>query len=196
MLIARHNRKCALTAVGWLLLSPLGWISAWYFFRYVPAWSLNQFGMVIPTTFVNGIAVACMIALCASAWQVWRRQTSLLDEMVRWDQSRFDHISGGAVAVDYYTTQVTAPAMVVSQIFLLGPLALLRARQCWKRRLYADAESEKRVSAKLAELKNIRKWQGIKDHPCDEIPIFQLALMGLIQYSTKPTLRFKANSND
>jgi hypothetical protein len=194
MLLARHNRKCVLGAMGWLLLSPFGWIAAWWFFRYVPAWSLAQFEVTLSTTTVVGIAVACMLALCASAWKVWKQQTSLLDDMVQWDHRGLTEETAGAIAVGYYASQVTAPALLVSRFFLLGPLSLLRAFQSWNRRLPSDAESERRIHGKWEELQKIGKWQGMSDHGGDEIQILQLAMMGLIDFSTKPTVRFKAKT--
>lgn len=194
VLLARHNRKCVMRSIGWLLVSPLGWIAAWWFFRYVPAWSLQQFEITISPVRGAGIALVCMLMLCASAWKLWNKQTSLLDGIVEWNHRGLTEDTAGVIAVGYYASQVTAPALLISRFFLLGPLSLLRAWQCWNRRLPSDEESERRVQSKWENLQKLGKWQGLSDHQGDEIPILQLAMMGLIDFSTKPTVRFKAKS--
>lgn len=55
-----------------------------------------------------------------------------------------------------------------------------------------EAETERRVRCKWEDLQKIGKWQGMSEHKGDEIQILQLAMMGLIDFSTKPTVRFKA----
>ena len=192
MLLARHNRKCVIAAIGWILLSPFGWISAWWFFYYVFDRSLKRFDIVLPSYVMISFAVICMLVLCSSAWTIWKQQTSLSDDFVNWNQRGLTEESGGAVAVNFYTAQVTAPALLASRLFLLGPISLLRARDHWHRRLPNDEASERRLSDKLLELQKIAKWQGLADHPGEEISIFQLAQMRLIDFSTKPSVRFKA----
>lgn len=179
-------------AISWLFLSPLGWMAAWWFFRHVPAWSLRRFEVFLSASTATGIAAACMLVLCASAWKIWKQQTSLLDDMVEWDHRGLTEETAGAIAIHSYTSQATAPALLISRFFLLGPLALLRAWHHWKRRLPSDAESERRVRGKWEDLQKIGKWQGMSEHKGDEIQILQLAMMGLIDFSTKPTVRFKA----
>lgn len=178
----------------WFVLSPFCWWIAWAFFRYIPEFVLWRYQINLPLFYCNLIAIFVLIIVFVSGWKINMKTNNMVDSLVDWNERGLDCETGGAVAVNYYTSQVTGCAFFLSQLFLLAPLSLFRAIRYWKRQLPAGSQNEARIATKLKELSHINKWQGLSEHPGDEATIIQLGIMNLIDISTIPTIRFKAKS--
>jgi hypothetical protein len=113
-------------------------------------------------------------------------------------ESGFYHDLGedtaGAVMVDHHFHGITGSAHILSQLFLAGPLLLLRVGTLIASRLPANSRLETRLSDSLAVLRTANKWQAITDYPERTEEILFLARMGLIDFSSaKGVPRIKAD---
>ncbi|HEY1049110.1 MAG TPA: hypothetical protein VGE39_05120, partial [Prosthecobacter sp.] len=105
--------------------------------------------------------------------------------------------TAGANAVDYHARRVTGPAYVLSQIFLGGPLFLLRGITHLKQRLPDEAGLEAKLHHTLGILRAANKWQSITEHPGHQREIVLLARMKQIDFSAhKGIPRIKASPPD
>lgn len=192
--IAQHNLRCKALSIMYFVLSPLFWFIAWAFFRYIPEFVLWEFKIDLPSFYCNLFAVFSVIIVFVTGWKSHIKTNNMVDSLVDWNEQGLDCETGGAVAVNYYTSQVTGCAFFLSQLFLLAPLSLFRAVRYWKRQLPGGLQNEARIAAKLEELSQISKWQGLSEHPGDEATIIQLGIINLIDISTIPSIRFKAKA--
>lgn len=136
-----------------------------------------------------------MIGICVSGYLSWRRGL----EFTSYVESNLFHdlgdSAGGGVAVDQYARQITGPAYLLSQVFLGGPLFLLRAVKSLRQRLPESHELEDRLDVMLKTLRKANKWQGMNEYPGHEQEILMLAQMKQIAFSGfKGVPRFKAEN--
>ena len=192
-MIKRYNQsqtlKAVLLFIGGLVCCGL----AYLFFRYLPvfvAWWLHYpLPKVVPLcTGLAGLAVTWF-----SGYRTWRNRGGLFS----YHESALYHDLGedttGAVVTDFYAHRVTAPAYLLGQVFLAGPLGILRALTLLHSRISYSAELESRLEDTLAKLRAANKWQGLGEHPDARTEILHLAQMGLIDFSDhNDTPRFKA----
>ncbi|MDB6072148.1 MAG: hypothetical protein JWL81_3319 [Verrucomicrobiales bacterium] len=93
----------------------------------------------------------------------------------------------------YHAHRVTGPAFVLGQLFLSGPLGILRGWTLLNSRIPESADLESRLENTLVVLRAANKWQGFGDHPELKNEILHLAQMDLIDFSAREhTARFKA----
>ena len=193
-MIRRYNLKqtvlAALSLVGGLLCS----VVALSFFGWVPVYVAKNLGYSLPPSLAVGLGCGGLIAVFVSGYRTWKLQGGFYG----YHESALYHDlgkdSGGAVMVDHYTRQVTAPAHILSQLFLAGPLLLLRAGTLIFSRVPNSPDLEERLRQTLDILKKANKWQSLTEYPQAAREILYLAQMGLIDFSAhKGTSRFKAN---
>lgn len=192
-MIARYNRRqitlAVLAVIGGLACYGL----AWLFFRYLPPFIADALGPPWPQKTCVLVASACLAVITFSGWRTWKAGRGLHG----YHESALYHDLGeetaGAIVVDHYAQQVTAPAYLLSQLFLAGPLLLLRARTLWASLLPATKDWETRVTHALTVLQSAARWQSITEHPSMRTEILYLAQMGQIEFSAyKGTPRIKA----
>lgn len=193
-MIRRYNLKqtilAALSLVGGLLCCAI----ASSFFGWAPSYVAKNLGHVLPPSVAVGLGFLGLLATFVSGYRAWKSQGGFYG----YHESALYHDlgkdSGGAVMVGYYTQQVTAPAYILSQIFLAGPLMLLRAGTMIFSRIPNTPDLEERLRQTLDVLQKANKWQSLNEYPLAAKEILYLAQMGLIDFSThKGTPRFKAN---
>lgn len=191
-MIKRFNRqqtvKAALYLVGGMVCCAL----AYGFFRYLPALVCWQFGCSLPASVGIGMGVVGLLVSWISGIRVWRTRGGLFS----YHESGLYHDLGvdtaGAFITDHYAHRVTAPAFILGQIFMAGPLWMLRAWSLLHSRMPDSAPLESSLTLTLEELRAANKWQGIKDYPGLLEEIRYLARMGLIDFSDyKGEPRFK-----
>lgn len=181
--------KACFAVVGGLLCFGL----AYFFFRYMPAFVMGSFGYPLSTQIANLAAFAALIALWFSGYRVWSQRGGLQS----YHESAFYHDLGtetaSALVVDHYAHQVTASAHVLTQLFLAGPLLLLKAWTLFRSQIKQSPELEQRLSDCLAMLRSANKWQSLTDYPNMKTEILHLAQMGVIDFSAhKGIPRIKA----
>ena len=193
-MIRRYNRRQTLMALLCLLGGLMCCGLTWLFFRYVPAHAAWQFGFKWPSAISNSVAAVSLAVVFFSGYRTWRAGGGLQG----YHESGFYHDLGedtaGAVMVDHYVHRITGPAHVLSQLFLAGPLLLLRVGTLVASRLPDDSRLESKLADTLVVLRTANKWQAITDYPERTDEILFLARMGLIDFSpAKGVPRIKAD---
>jgi hypothetical protein len=141
-----------------------------------------------------GSSAAGLLIAIISGYRLWKEKGGTYG----YHQSALYHDLGdehvGAALVDFYAHRITAPAYVISQIFLAGPLLLLRAITLFASLIPKAAGLENRLIEFLAALRSANKWQALADYPDRRTEILYLARMGLIDFSdNKGSPRIKAD---
>ncbi len=198
----------------WFVLSPFCWFIAWTFFcyffalvlvrcepdwkeplvRYFPKYEAYFYNFDFPAVFSSILALLPLAVVYTTGWKIQNNNISVLDSLVEWNRRGLDSDTATTMVAEHYTSRITGCAFFLSLLFLLAPLSLFRAIRHWKRQLPAGPQNEARIAAKLEELAQINKWQGLSEHSGDEATIIQLGIMNLIDISTIPSIRFKAKS--
>lgn len=140
------------------------------------------------------IAVCCLAVLTVSGFRSWKAGGGLHGYHESALYHELDLNSGGSMMVDLYAHRVTGTAHLLSQIFMAGPLCLLRAGTLWASRISSESGLEQRLGDTLSMLREINKWQPMTEHPDHSEEILYLARMGKIDFSAiKQIPRIKAD---
>jgi hypothetical protein len=192
-MIKSYNRTQLLKAILFFFLAAACFGLAWLFFHL--AFQLVGSSFRISVFYRQLAEAIAMIGICVSGYLSWRRGL----EFTSYVESNLFHdlgdSAGGGVAVDQYARQITGPAYLLSQVFLGGPLFLLRAVKSLRQRLPESHELEDRLDVMLKTLRKATKWQGMNEYPGHEQEILMLAQMKQIAFSGfKGVPRFKAEN--
>ncbi len=173
---------------------------AWLFFRYGAAIVLHAVGF--STTTAPWVAAVALAGITFSGWRTWQNG----QDFQTYAESALYHDLGGAAdtadtagahVVDHYMGKVTGPAHVLSQLFLGGPLLLLRGLHRFRRLVPNEDGLDQKLTRLLAVLHAANRWQGLSDHPGQEREVLLLAHMKKIDFSAhKVQARFKAGTSD
>jgi hypothetical protein len=196
-MIGRYNRRQLAKALICVVGSAICWTLAWWFFRYVPAFAADMFGSDWSDRTTRWVAFAGMLALAWSGFRTWKSGGGLkgFHESAFYFELELD--TAGAYQVERYTQRVTGPAHVLSQLFLGGPLLLLKACTLLSSLVPNSTDLESRLTETLSELALAKRWQPMTDHPRRREEILYLARMRLIDFSAHTSVpRIKALSND
>jgi hypothetical protein len=163
------------------------------FFRYVPEFMAWQFRYPLPKGIGPWIGLVGVAVAWVSGYRAWKAGGGLYS----YHESSLYHNLGSDSAGGYYTSlythRVTAPAYILSQIFMAGPLWILRAWTLFHSRIPYSVHLESSLERTLAVLRAVNKWQGLNECPAARTEILYLAQMGHLDFSTfKGTPRFKA----
>lgn len=193
-MIRRHNLKQVLLAILAAGGGLICYFLAYLFFRHIPALASSQFGFPMTPTVAAAVAAAGVLAVSLSGYRVWKAGGGLQG----YHESAFYHDmeinSGGSAMVDLYAHRVTGTAHILSQVFLSGPLGLLRCGTLLAGRIPNSPGLENRLSQTLEILRTANKWQSITEYPNHHEEILYLAQMGLIDFSAaKGVPRIKAS---
>lgn len=191
-MIAAYNRTQILKGVLLVLLALVCYGLAWLFFRYGLA--LVFHGFRFSPASIPWIATAALGLVTWGGFRQWRNG----EGFTTYADSPFFHDLGedtaGAVVVDHYARRVTGPAYVLSQIFLGGPLFLLRGLKHVRQMLPDEAGLETKLNHALGILRAANKWQALAEYPHLRREILMLAQMKQIDFSAhKGTPRIKAS---
>lgn len=196
-MISEFNRSQIVFGVLSLLGGMVCYALAWLFFRYGAAIVLHAAGL--STTAAPLVALVVLVGITFSGWRTWQNGQGFQT----YAESALYHDLGGAAdtagahVVDHYMGKVTGPAHVLSQLFLGGPLLLLRGLHRFRRLVPNEDGLDQKLTRLLAVLHAANKWQGLSDYPGQEREVLLLGHMKKIDFSShKGQARFKAGSSD
>lgn len=196
-MISAFNRSQVAWGVFGLAGSVVCYVLAWLFFRYGSAMVLDS--CALSTRAALWIALVALACITFSGWRTWKNGEGFQS----YSESAFYHDFGGtagtagAYVVDHQGAKLTGPAYVLSQVFLAGPLLLLRSLHRIRTQIPEEAGLEQKLAYLLAVLHAANKWQGLADYPGQEREVLLLNLMKKIDFSQhKGNVRFKARSSD
>lgn len=193
-MVRRYNLKQITLAVFSFACGVFCYFLAWAFFTHLPRLIAYQFGLELPGTVALAIVITGLAAVTLTGYRTWRAGGGLKGYHESALYHERDVQSGGSLMVDIYAHRITGSAHILSQIFLAGPLGILKSRTLIASLLPTDAEHERRLRETLSILRSANRWQSINDHPGKETEIYHLAQMGEIDFSAaKGTPRIKAH---
>ncbi len=153
-MIARYNFIQIVRALLALVGGLISFYLAYLFFRYMSAFVAWNFHSAWSPQTAKLIAYLCLVLISVSGYRTWRTGGGFYG----YHESALFHDLGensaSAVVADYYARKLTGPAYYLSQLFLAGPLLLLRAGTLVKGMLPNDPELENRLKDTLVILKS------------------------------------------
>jgi hypothetical protein len=193
-MILRFNILQIAAGAACLVGSLLGYGAAYLFFRYVPAFIARQFHLGWPGWVFPAFSAAMLVVVTFSGYRLWKKRGGFYGYHESGLYHDFGGDSGGGSAVDFYAHRVTGPAYMLGQLFAAGPLLALRAWQHFRNLIPSEFGLENRLAELLARLRQLNKWQDLREYPDEEQPaILLLARMKKIDFSAmKGEPRFRA----
>jgi hypothetical protein len=192
-MIHSYNRSQTIKAV--LLISGgvfYSWL-AYLFFAYSGVFLDHQFRLQIPEIMHVCIGLAGLAGIWITGYRVWKSGGGLYSYHDSALYHNFGRASGGSFMLEMYAHRVTGTAYILSQIFLAGPLWILKAASLLYGLIPYSSQLEAKLEQTLAILRAANKWQGLGEYPTALKEILHLAQMGLIDFSAfKGAPRFKA----
>lgn len=168
------------------------WLT-YLFFHYTAVFLCSQFRHTAPAILPVAAGLAGLAVAGLSGHSRWQAGGGLFSYHESALYHELDEDTAGACVTSLYAHRVTGTAYLLGQVFLAGPLFILRARTLLSSRIPGSTDLEVRLRDTLARLRAADKWQGLGDHPGLKNEILYLARMGLIDFSAfKGTPRFKA----
>ncbi len=181
--IKRYNQSQTLKAVFLFLGGLICCGLAYLFFRYVPAFVAWWLHYSLSPAVGVGVGIGGLAATWFSGYRTWKNRGGLYS----YHESGLYHDLGedtaGAFVTDFYAHRITGPAYLLGQVFLAGPLGILKALTSLHSRIPYSAELEEKLEKTLAALRAAHKWQGLGEYPEARSEILYLAQMGLIDFS-------------
>lgn len=162
--IRRHN-------AGQILLGVLGWVGA----LFASSAMVGFFGGVwFLVTFFAGFedfetwSLWFGLAMMGLIWLLgvvrYRQGLGGIDYWDSIDSLLPRSGSGGAVAVDYYASQVTAPGVVISSLFVAAPRWLIEGTKQFCRLIPARREFADRMEVLREQLDLTRRWKPLGEY--------------------------------
>ena len=96
-----------------------------------------------------------------------------------------DWISGGGLAVSHFTSQFTAPAYLLNEIFLAGPLFFLKAAAALRSKIPVTAAAVEELAQIRSEIAAAGKWTSALPWAAHTIQLVQLHQLGEIELSLR-----------
>lgn len=195
-MIARFNLKQTLLALLCVLGSAVCYGLAYAFFRGMISLLAWEWGHPLTPRVANLITAAVLLVITISGYRVWRRRGGFYGYHQSSLYFRLEGDSVAGVAAEYYVHRIAGAAYVLGQIFLAGPLLLLRALTLMASRVPYQRDLEMRMRYALNILRRAHKWQPLSDYPELRVEILYLARMGHIDFSAhKGMPRIKAEQS-
>ena len=98
---------------------------------------------------------------------------------------QLEWVSGGAFMMERYAQRVTAPAHVLTQIFLGGPFQLMKGLSRFRSLLPTDPQFEARLGDLLEKIRERKTWHPVAVHAGSEKELSALILMDAVEYSPR-----------
>ena len=164
-LITSFNRKKIALICVRLALGVFCYFCAYLFFRYVPALVCSKFELEVKEGWFLAGSVVILLIITFSEWKAWREDRSALSYEDSLDHRVLNALvsqpTNGSVVVDHYVSRVTAPAFVLSRLFLAGPESFLRAHDHY-RGIIPDAPGHlAELNSVFSRIKEVGKWHDI-----------------------------------
>lgn len=91
-MIRAYNRKELLLGIGSLILSLFGFVCAFLFFRYVPAYVFYSFGVKVAEVWFTFGATGALLLICACGYVRWKGKGAVDMKAIRLCPEPSSHI--------------------------------------------------------------------------------------------------------
>lgn|GEM_PF-5379994 len=93
--------------------------------------------------------------------------------------------SGGAAMTRIYANRVTGPSYMLSQIFLAGPIQLMKAIGRFRSLIPYSDTLKARIQRQLEKIETAKKWQDLSEYRDNALETLYLIRMNKVQYSPR-----------
>lgn len=189
-MIDQYNQRQVIRGITAALLSLIAYVVAFYFFKF--AWLLitSSFSDTV-RSYDTAFAIACLGIVTVAGIRHGRTGKGHYGLEDSGLQVQIDADSGGAFFTELYANRVTTPAYLLSQVFLAGPLQLIKCMRCFRSRLEAQLGLENRLLELQKEVESRPKRHPLSEYLGRESDIFLLARMDRIAFSARKGTVFK-----
>lgn len=194
-MIAEFNRRQIVWGVSGLAGSVVCYVLAWVFLQRVATALLGAFNLSV--THATWLSWLMVIVMTFSGWRTWKSGQGFEN----YGESVFSPDLTGSDErmwsrkMDNPGQELRGTAYVLSQLFLSGPLLMLKSLERLKSLIQEEAGLESKLADMLGVLRAANKWQGLADHPGREREIWLLGRMKQIDFSQyEGRVRFKART--
>ena len=191
-MIRDYNRRQILLGCLNLFASLLACAATYGFFRIVLHMVGESFHLDMSPVMQSLAALALLVVVIIAGIVQWKRgqgheeyADSALNVQLEW-------VSGGAYMMEHYAQRVTGPAYVLSQLFLSGPLQLMKGISKFRSLIKPDAAFEARLVEMLGQVRLKKTWHPVVTYAGREKELSALISMDRLEYSPrKGTVRTK-----
>lgn len=194
LMIAEFNRRQVVWGVLGLAGSVVCYVLAWLFVQQVATALLESFNL--SATHATWLGCLMVILMTLSGWRIWKSGQGFENygESVFSPDLTGSYERPWARKMDNPGQGLRATAYVLSQLFLSGPLLMLKSLERLKSRIPEDAGLESKLADMLEVLRRANRWQSLADYPGREREILLLRRMKQIDFSRyEGRVRFKAS---
>lgn len=182
-MIAAFNRRQALLAALNGFLGVAAAAATFVFFHLATTMISRGFGFDGPPGLALGVAAACLVFVTIFGVFEFRRGGGHCGYHESDLYPGFDLSTGSGHFANYRVQQVTAPAYLLSQVFLAAPMQLMRALERLCSRIPESADLEQRLGSLLREVNATPKWHPLRTYAARSREIAHLIRMDQVQFS-------------
>ncbi len=192
-MISRYNFQQLALGLACLLGSVIGYGAAYLFFRYVPVFIAYELREPIAPWIVPVSVALGLLVVTFSGYRVWHKQGGFYSYFDSGLMQSVGYSVPGFMAFGDRANQVSGVVYMLGQLFLAGPLMVLRATRHFRNRIPSEPGLEQRLAEVLAALRKLKQWEDLRQHPQEQREILLLAKMSQIDFSAmRGEPRFRA----
>lgn len=181
-MIRSFNRRQRIRAVLSVLIGIVSYLLAFGFFYFVANRAASMLPPGLPGWFESAVSSSVLVIITASGWIRHRRNEEAdLSDAVMW---KGDVDMPGAFVAQVRINQVSSSAWMLSQVFLAGPMRILRAVDLWRSCLPVGTELEQRMLVLLRELKSRNQWVPVEPFQHHGEALAALIRTGHVEFSS------------
>ncbi len=189
-MIAAFNRHQTLLAAFNCLLSAIAVVATFVFFLAATAMVMKGFGFKGPPGLPFWVASVCLLFVMVFGIFEFRRGGGHHGYHESDLYPGFDLSTGSGYLANHRVQEVTAPAYILSQIFLAAPMQLMKGIDRIQSRIPETEDLERRLDSLLREVNATPKWHPLLTYANRAEEIGYLIRMEKIQFSpNKGTVR-------
>ena len=183
--IARYNLRQTLLAIASFCLGLCAFTVAWWFFHFASAYTIRALGGHVTPLQQSLIIWACIVLIALAAWLRWRNGGGYHHFHESGMMPTTEPHTGLSLEIHTAANRIGAWAYLLGQIFLAGPLQILRAFDRLRMRIPNSPVLESELCAFRDELRARNRWLPISDFAGRERHVDYLARLGLVDFSPR-----------
>ncbi len=183
-MVNKYNLLQWMRIVFSVVLSAVAFVITYAFFYFALEFVLNAFDLPGQNHVLWIAGGLTGITAIAGFWH----GLSGADQTSFMESDFFDELGstgGGSYVQAEYAWNVGAPAYVISQIVLAGPLQLLKAWKRYRTLIPNNGRLEADLKALLDEVRAIGRWHEISSYPGREQQVGYLIRMNKVEFSPR-----------
>jgi hypothetical protein len=191
-MIRKHNAIQVATGIGRLCLGLTAMLLAYLFFAFALYFVGDSFGLRISRVVSRAVSLLVCGVILGVGYGMWRRGEN--PEDLPLPGPDIEPVSGGAWAVRNRAQRVTGPAYLLTQVFLAGPLQILKWIGQLRSVIRYSPQYEARLFDLLGAIRAEPRWLPLDSVEEYRREVADLIRMGYLDFSAKEG-KIKARSS-